>query len=74
MKAGAFCAYRKRTGAVMSDDKTIRGRADADRINVGEDYEVAYWKKKWNVTAQPLRDAVKSVGPMSADVARKLGK
>jgi hypothetical protein len=31
----------------MSDDKSNRGPADRARINVNEDYEVAYWTKNW---------------------------
>ena len=38
------------------------GKPDRDRINVGEDYEVRYW-------ADPLKEAVRKVGPMFKDVA-----
>ncbi|MFC5440112.1 MULTISPECIES: DUF3606 domain-containing protein [unclassified Rhodanobacter] len=56
----------------MSDDKTLRTPADAQRVNVGEDYEVRYWTNKWNVTPQQLRAAVDKVGVMADDVEREL--
>lgn len=46
----------------MSDDKGNRGPADRTRINVDEDYELAYWTKKLGVDADTLRAAVKAVG------------
>jgi len=58
----------------MSDDKTNRGPADAQRINVNEDYEVRYWTKTLRVSEEKLRDTVKNVGVMTADVRKALGK
>jgi hypothetical protein len=58
----------------MSDDKSIRGPADAKRINVNEEYEVQYWTTELEVTEDKLRDTVKKVGVMAADVRRALGK
>ena len=46
----------------MSDDKTKSGRQDRARINLGEDYEVRDWTKKFGVTADELKSAVKAVG------------
>ena len=34
----------------MADDKTKVRRADRDRINVNEPYELRYWSKKFGVT------------------------
>jgi len=31
----------------MADDKTKTGKADRDRINVNEDYELRDWSKKF---------------------------
>jgi hypothetical protein len=56
----------------MSDDKSLRTPADAQRVNVGEDYEVRYWTNKWNVTPEQLRAAVEKVGVMVDDVEREL--
>lgn len=58
----------------MSDDKTKVGEGDRDRININQDYEVEYWTKQLNVTADQLRRAVNDVGPMVADVRALLGK
>ena len=57
----------------MADDRTLRGAADRSRINMQEDYEVRYWTQKWNVSREQLAAAVREVGVMAADVARKLG-
>jgi hypothetical protein len=59
----------------MADDRSIRGAADWSRINMQEDYyEVRYWTQKLNVSREQLAAAVREVGVMAADVARKLGK
>ncbi|EJE54423.1 Protein of unknown function (DUF3606) [Acidovorax sp. CF316] len=46
----------------MSDDKTKTGGQDRTRISVSEDYEVRDWAKKFGVTAEELKAAVKAVG------------
>jgi len=53
----------------MADDKTKRGPADSRRINIHEDYEVAYWKDIFCVTKEELVDAVKHAGT-SADAVQ----
>jgi len=58
----------------MSDDKSNRGPADAQRINVNEDYEVQYWTRELDVSEEELRVVVKRVGVMAADVRKALGK
>jgi len=58
----------------MSDDKKIRGPADAKRINLNEDYEVLYWTTELEVTEDKLRETVKKVGVMADDVRKALGK
>jgi Protein of unknown function (DUF3606) len=58
----------------MVDDRTIRGPQDRQRINMSEDYEVAYWTQKWGVSPEQLAEAVRKAGPMSAAVAKLLGK
>jgi hypothetical protein len=57
----------------MSDDESKTGRADRQRINMSEDYEVRDWAKKFGVTEDGLRKAVERVGPMADDVRRELG-
>ncbi len=46
----------------MSDDKSKSGGQDRTRISLREDYEVRDWSKKFGVTADELRAAVKAVG------------
>lgn len=58
----------------MPDDRTIRGPADASRINIHEPYELNYWCKHLGVTPDELRRAVQNVGPMVVNVRRFLGK
>ena len=58
----------------MADDKTKTGPADRTRIALGEDYEVAYWKKKFRVSREALAEAVAAVGTSSQAVADFLNK
>lgn len=58
----------------MSDDKKKVGKADRDRINLSEEYEVRDWAEKYNITPKELRDAVNEVGPMAKDVEAYLKK
>jgi hypothetical protein len=46
----------------MSDDKSKSGGQDRSRISLSEDYEVRDWAKKFGVTADELKAAVKAVG------------
>jgi hypothetical protein len=46
----------------MTDNKKIKGIQDKVRINVNEPYEVEYWTKKFKVSPQQLRGAVRAVG------------
>jgi hypothetical protein len=57
----------------MSDDKHTRGPADAQRINLNEDYEVRYWTQVLGVSEQKLRETVQRVGVMAKDVRAALG-
>ncbi len=58
----------------MSDDRTKRGPADRNRINVHEPYEVEYWTKELGISAARLRELVQRHGVMAADIRRALGK
>jgi len=46
----------------MSDDKEKSGGQDRTRISLSEDYEVRDWSKKFGVTPDELKAAVKAVG------------
>ncbi|WP_159979322.1 MULTISPECIES: DUF3606 domain-containing protein [unclassified Novosphingobium] len=56
----------------MSDNKELRAPQDASRIAMGEDYEVEYWTKKFNVSGNELAAAVKAVGNSADAVERHL--
>ena len=56
----------------MADDKTKTGGQDRQRINVNEDYELRGWAKKFTVTPEQLKEAVKAVGTQADDVERHL--
>ena len=58
----------------MPDSKKNIGKPDRDRISLSEDYEVRDWSKKFGVTADELKLAVKKVGPMAKDVDDYLKK
>lgn len=46
----------------MADDRSKSGGQDRTRINVHQDYEVRDWSRKFGVTAEQLKAAVKAVG------------
>lgn len=55
------------------DDKSKTGRQDYSQINVNEDYELQYWSKKFGVTLDELKEAVKVAGTQVAAVEEYLG-
>lgn len=58
----------------MADDKSKTGGPDRQRIDVNEDYELRDWSKKFGVTPDELKAAVKKVGVMADDVEKELKK
>lgn len=56
----------------MADDKDKRGPQDASRVNVNEEYEVAYWSKRFGVSADQLRAAVDKAGTSAKAVEEQL--
>lgn len=54
------------------DNKTKTGSPDRDRINVNEDYELQDWSKKFGVSRDELKKAVKEVGTSAEAVAKYL--
>jgi hypothetical protein len=58
----------------MADTKTKTGGQDRSRIAIGEDYEVAYWTKKFRVSKETLAEAVAVVGSSAQAVADFLNK
>ena len=58
----------------MADDQSKPGGPDRQRIDVNEDYELRDWSKKFGVTPDELKAAVKKVGVMADDVEKELKK
>ena len=58
----------------VADNVKDRGPKDRSRIAMSEDYEVAYWTKKFGVSRDTLADAVDSVGTSAQKVSDFLGK
>ena len=58
----------------MSDDPKEKGPQDRSRINTSQDYEVRYWSKKFGVSADQLKAAVKKVGNSAKAVEEELAK
>lgn len=58
----------------MSDDLSKRRPQDAAKVNVNESWELDYWSKKFSVTKERLKEAVKAVGTSAISVQKYLGK
>jgi len=58
----------------MADDRTKKGPADSSRINVNEDYEIAYWTDALGCTKDQLKKAVEAVGTSAKAVREYLNK
>jgi hypothetical protein len=56
----------------MADDKSKSGGQDRKRISLSQDYEVRDWSKKFGVTPDELKAAVKAVGNDAAAVEAHL--
>jgi hypothetical protein len=56
----------------MADNKENRSGQDRSRINVNEDYELRDWSKKFGVSPDQLKQAVKAVGDRAAAVEEHL--
>jgi len=56
----------------MSDNKKTVGNPDRLRINLSQEYEVQDWSKKFGVSTEELRKAVKAVGDNAKDVENYL--
>ena len=56
----------------MPEDKNKTGPWDAKRINVHEDYELRDWSKKFGVSPEQFKEAVKKVGTSAEAVEKHL--
>jgi hypothetical protein len=55
----------------MADNKSKKDGRDRSRISLSEDYEVRYWSKKFGITKEELKQAVKKAGSSSARVLER---
>lgn len=56
------------------DNKRNTGSPDRDRIDVSEEYELQGWARKFGVTTNELKKAVKAAGTSAKDVEKYLKK
>ncbi|CAN5164670.1 hypothetical protein BH10PSE17_BH10PSE17_04600 [soil metagenome] len=58
----------------MSDNKTLTGKADRDRVAEDEDYEVEVLAKKHGKSVEVVKRVIRGVGPMRKDIEAELSK
>lgn len=58
----------------MAEPKGKRDFRDNVRLDIRERHEVAFWAKRWGVTADQIAAAHKKVGYNVKDIAAELGK
>lgn len=58
----------------MPDDKTLRGGQDRELVSLSDDYELRDWAKKFGVSVDELKEAVRSVGHRASDVEAHLNR
>lgn len=58
----------------MAEPKGKRDFRDNPRIDIRERHEVAFWAKRWGVTADQIVAAHRKVGHNVKDIASELGK
>ena len=56
----------------MADNLRKRGSPDSKTINLNEEWEKNYWKKKFRVSGQALAGAVRTVGKSASKVQQYL--
>ena len=56
----------------MADDLKKRRSPDTKTINMNEEWEKNYWKRKLRVSGQALAGAVRAVGKSAAKVEKYL--
>ncbi len=58
----------------MLVDRDDRAPNDLTRVSLAEEWETRWWCNKYGVTEPELRACVLEVGPVAADVERRLTK
>ncbi|SDH70160.1 DUF3606 domain-containing protein [Propionivibrio dicarboxylicus] len=56
----------------MVDNLKIKQPQDPTKINIHETWELDYWSKKFGVSKDKIIQAVKAVGPSTAQVKQHL--
>jgi hypothetical protein len=56
----------------MPDNLNRRMPEDPNKININQQWEIDYWTKELQVSESKLKQAVKTVGVMVADVKKWL--
>ena len=56
----------------MADDPSKTGPQDRSRISTNEDHEVRYWSRKFGVSPEQLKAAVRKVGNSAKAVEKEL--
>jgi hypothetical protein len=58
----AYCQRDPREATSVADNKSKRGRQDRSRVASGEGYEVNYFARKHDITADQARKLITKVG------------
>jgi len=58
----------------MSDNLDERGAQDRARINLNEEWEVAYWTRELGLSKEELERVVKAAGDRVTQVRQHLGR
>ena len=56
----------------MADKPSKRGPQDRSRISTSKDYEVRYWSRKFGVSPEQLKAAVRKVGNSAKAIEKEL--
>ena len=59
---------------IMDRTNNSPGFTKNDHINISEYYEAEYWSKKFGVTVEQLKSAIRAVGNSVSAVEKRLGK
>ena len=72
--AGQPFAAARRSYLEVADDHSKRGGQDRERVDVNQDWEVRDWAKKFGVSEEQLRQAVRKVGDRADAVRQHLDR
>ena len=58
----------------MSDPRTIRWPLDSTRVNIEDERELEFWSRRFRVSREMLKRAVRAAGPRHKDVEMLLDR